>query len=208
MSRTSASDSDATVRVIGAGLGRTGTTSLWTALRQILAAPCYNMKEFMGHPEHAPQWTKAAQGVDVNWRALFKGYGAVVDWPAASFWYEISQAYPDALIVLTLREPEAWWESADQTIFRRMRSAPPNPVLNAVNDVFAARFCSDINNRDACLNAFRMHYDDVRARAPADRLLEWSPGEGWQSLCDRLGLAVPSFEFPHVNTREEFLKSQ
>lgn len=197
-----------TIRVIGAGLGRTSTTSLCTALKQLLGNPCYHMLEFIKHPDHARYWGEAAATGDTDWRALLQGYGAAVDWPIASFWYEASQAYPDAVIVLSLREPQSWWESANATIFKAMREAPPNSVLDTVKQVFAARFTLAIDNRDACLAAFEAHYADVRARAPAGRLLEWSPQDGWEPLCDRLGVAVPAEPFPRVNTRDEYLRER
>ena len=194
------------VRLIGAGLGRTGTTSLWKAAGLLFGAPCYNMKEFMHHPEHASAWHCAARDGAADWQSVFNGYAAVVDWPAASFWYEIAEAFPDALIVLTLRDAESWWESADQTIFERIRSAPANPILAAVEDVFEARFTMNLDDAGACKAAFDAHYVDVRRRAPADRLLEWHPGEGWEPLCRRLGVTAPDTPFPHTNTRREFIE--
>jgi len=194
------------VQLIGAGLGRTGTTSLWKAMRQLLDAPCYNMNEFIKNPEHAAVWRAAAENRNVDWHSLFRGYGAVVDWPAASFWYEISQAFPEAVIVLTVRDADSWWESANSTIFRVMREASANPVLNTVNRVFAARFTSRIGDRAASIAAFEDHCADVRTRAAFERLLEWHPQDGWEPLCARLEMPVPASDFPHVNTREEFVE--
>ncbi len=195
-----------TVKVVGAGLGRTGTTSLTKALGQLLDTHCYHMFEFMKHPEHITFWRQAAAVGDTDWKALFANYGAVVDWPVASYWYEVSQAYPDAIILLSVREPESWWGSANATIFKRMRESRPNPILDVVKQVFESRFTLDLGNRDACIAAFEAHYADVRARAPADRLLEWSPGDGWGPICEKLGVPVPTQPFPHANSREEFLK--
>jgi len=194
------------VQLIGAGLGRTGSTSLWKAMRELLDVPCYNMNEFIRNPEHAEAWRAAAEGRKVDWHLLFRGYGAVVDWPAASFWHEISQAFPDAVIVLTVRDAESWWESANTTIFRAMREASANPVLNTVSRVFAARFTSRISDRAASIAAFEDHYADVRARAASDRLLEWHPKDGWEPLCAKLEMPAPTSDFPHVNTREEFVE--
>src|SRR5690242_16311928 len=96
-----------TLRVVGAGLGRTGTHSLKLALEQLLGAPCYHMAEVFEHPEHVPLWDQATRGEMPDWDALFDGYGAAVDWPMAAFWREIGEAYPDALILLSVRDADS-----------------------------------------------------------------------------------------------------
>lgn len=73
-----------TIKVVGAGLGRTGTTSLKAALEQLLGGPCHHMFEFFVHPEQVSPWHAAARGEAVDWAALLAGYDAVVDWPGAS----------------------------------------------------------------------------------------------------------------------------
>ena len=112
-----------TLRVVGAGLGRTGTLSLKLALEKLLGGPCYHMAEVFAHPEHVPVWHAAARGEPVDWRALFAGYRAGVDWPQGSFWPEIAQAFPDALVLLSVRDADSWWQSASETIFRGMHAA-------------------------------------------------------------------------------------
>src|SRR5207237_3883303 len=114
------------LRGVGAGLGRTGTHSLKLALEQLLEGPCYHMLEVFQHPEHIPLWHAAAKGTMPDWDELFADYVAVVDWPAASFWREISGANPDAIVLLSVRESaEAWWHSADDTIFQIARREVP-----------------------------------------------------------------------------------
>src|SRR5262245_52291601 len=105
------------MRLIGAGLGRTGTLSLKIALEKLLGGPCYHMMEVLAHPDHVALWTGAARGRMPDWHALFGGYRAVVDWPAASFYRELMQAFPDAVVLLSLRDAESWWRSAHATIF-------------------------------------------------------------------------------------------
>src|SRR5688572_13224161 len=101
-----------TLQVVGAGLGRTATKSLKIALEHVLAAPCYHMDEVFAHPGHIPAWHAAAQGRMPDWHTLLAGYHAVVDWPAAAFWPELSKAFPDALVLLSVRDPQSWWQSA------------------------------------------------------------------------------------------------
>jgi hypothetical protein len=197
------------MRVVGAGLGRTGTHSLKIALEQLLGAPCYHMIEVMGRPEHVPLWQQAAEGDMPDWPALFDGYDAVVDWPAGSFWHEIGDAYPDALILFSVREPDAWWTSASNTIFQAMERPPADddsfrPWYDMVTTLFRERFTDDYMNAEAAKAAYVRHNDDVRRTAPKDRLLEWHPGDGWAPICDALGVPVPDAPFPHVNTTDEF----
>lgn len=100
------------LRVIGAGLPRTGTKSLCVALEELTGELCYHMGDVISDPRHVPVWRRAVAGSPPPWRELFAGYGAVVDWPASAFWCELSQEYPDALVVLSTRSsPEQWWRS-------------------------------------------------------------------------------------------------
>jgi hypothetical protein len=196
------------LRVVGAGLGRTGTMSLKLALEQLLDAPCYHMLEVFEHPEHVEMWHRAALGDMPDWDALFAGYGAAVDWPMASFWYEISEAYPDALILLSVREPDAWWKSAHDTIFQAISRPPADGADPAWFDMVMAfmreRFTADLSDEQAAKAAYVRHNDDVRRRAPKDRLLEYRTGDGWRPICDAFGVPVPDAPFPHANTTEEF----
>ena len=106
-----------TLQVIGAGLGRTGTTSLKQALEQLLGGPCYHMLEVQGRTTDADSWGDAYEGRPPAWDNFFEGYQATVDWPAAPFWAELSRTFPDGLILLSVRDPDAWWKSASSTIF-------------------------------------------------------------------------------------------
>jgi hypothetical protein len=105
------------LQVIGAGLGRTGTTSLREALEQLLGGPCYHMLEVRERTDHPDAWGDAYEGRLPVWRDFFDGYVATVDWPAAPFWSEISMVFPEALILLSVRDADDWWRSASNTIF-------------------------------------------------------------------------------------------
>jgi hypothetical protein len=99
--------------VVGAGLGRTGTSSLKVALERLLECPCYHMVETFDRPIHLDAWRRAALGEPVDWRAVLDGFGAAVDWPAAAFWRELASEHPGALVLLSTREPAAtWWTSS------------------------------------------------------------------------------------------------
>src|SRR5437870_2958107 len=104
------------LKVIGAGLGRTGTLSLKLALEELGFGPCHHMAEVMLHLESVPLWIQAADG-NPDWEAIYKGYAATVDYPGCFFWRELEKFYPDAKIILTVRDPEQWFESTQATIF-------------------------------------------------------------------------------------------
>jgi Sulfotransferase domain len=199
-----------TIQVVGAGVGRTGTLSLKTALEQLVGEPCYHMLEVFGHPEHVTFWREAAEGRKVDWTGTLSEYGATSDFPACLFWQEILEANPDAVVVLsTRRDTQSWWESASQTIFAIDGAHLPPEMADWYQmwkAVSSARFTADLTDRAAAQKAYDRHNAEVRSSAPADRLVDWQPGDGWGPLCERLGVAVPTEPFPHLNTREEFPK--
>jgi hypothetical protein len=195
-----------TLKVVGAGLGRTGTHSLKLALEQLLGGPCYHMMEVFGRPDDIPRWQAAVDGKPGPWDDIMGSYVAAVDWPAAAFWEPLSAAYPDAIIVLSTRSSaDAWYESASNTIFAAMnRMTTENPEWSHMVDGMLAAFTPDVRDATASKAAYERHNAHVRATAPADRLVDWQPGEGWEPICAALKLPVPDAPFPHVNTTDEF----
>jgi hypothetical protein len=198
------------IRVVGAGLGRTGTASLKQALERLLGAPCYHMAEVFEHLDHVPRWHAAIRGEQVDWTQILDGYDAIVDWPGASCWRSIAAANPDAPVLLSTRaDAETWYRSAKATILDDVPKevAEAKPELAGfgamVSDMFEA-FDPNWKDRDAALAAYERHNAAVRAEVPTDRLVEWQPGDGWEPLCAALSVPVPEEPFPHTNTTEEF----
>ena len=196
------------LRVVGAGLGRTGTASLQLALQQLLDGRCYHMGETFGRPDDIPVWHAAVNGSSPDWDAFLDDYVATVDWPACAFWRELAAANPDALVLLSTRSSaDAWWKSANDTIFgimpRLAADEATQPFHRMLTQLFG-RFTDDISNEGAVKAAFLRHNDDVRRTAPPGRLLEWQPAQGWAPICDALGVPVPDEPFPHVNTTDDF----
>jgi hypothetical protein len=199
------------VKVVGAGLGRTGTHSLKLALEQLLGAPCYHMVEVFGRPDDVAVWQRAINGEPVDWAELFADYEAAVDWPACAFWREISDAFPDAPVLLSTRSnADAWFKSANDTIFglSRMPRDEGAPIGAAHGSMVLAMwertFTPDYLDHDAATHAYEVHNAAVRAAIPSDRLIDWQPGDGWEPICAKLDLRVPDAPFPHVNTTEDF----
>ncbi len=194
-----------TLRVIGAGVGRTGTNSLQLALQQLLHGRCYHMHEVFPRPDDIPVWHAAALGRMPDWPAFFAEFNAAVDWPASAFWPELAAAFPHAVIVLsTRRDAETWWRSASATIFPATLAAPDDPWRRMIDDLLAQRFTRAIEDKAACIAAYEAHNARVRATVPAARLLEWQVEDGWAPLCAALDLPVPDEPFPHVNSTMEF----
>ena len=195
-----------TLRIVGAGLGRTGTLSLKTALERLLGGPCYHMVEVFGHLDHVPLWHDAMLDKPVDWDVVFDGYVAAVDWPTCGAWQSVAAAYPDALVLLsTRRSADEWWNSASRTIFEATKdSLGLSEEWHDMAMAMFRRFTPDWPDEAACKAAYDRHNADVRAHVPADRLVEWQPADGWGPLCAALGVAEPDEPFPVSNTTAEF----
>ena len=197
-----------TLRLVGVGIGRTGTNSLKVALERLLDAPCHHMIEVFAQPSQIPLWTAAAAG-EPDWPATFDGYAATVDWPGAAFWRELVAEYPDAIVLLSKRESaDAWWKSANRTIFEGFNGVTPPPAPMAAwfetMRGLLARDGIDPTNETSAKLGYERHLQAVRDEVPAERLVEWTAGDGWAPLCTALGVGVPDEPFPHVNTTDEF----
>lgn len=198
--------SEPRIRIVGAGLGRTGTHSLKVALEQLLGAPCYHMVECLGQPDHPDVWRRAYADEAVDWAVLLEGYAATVDWPGAGVWQQMADAFPDALVLLSTRESaDQWWTSASRTIFQGMKDLDPaGSPWNAMAVAMMQRFEPDFVDEARAKAAYERHNAAVRAAVPAGRLVEWRPADGWGPLCEALGVAVPDEPFPVTNTTDEF----
>ena len=198
------------LQIVGAGVGRTGTLSLKLALEQLLGGPCYHMAEVFSHPDHVAMWHAAALGDPPDWDVLFDGYVAAVDWPASAYWRQLAAAYPDAPVLLsTRRDAATWFKSASDTILDHLRGDEVPEGMEAWSEMVQAMFRTHfgdirLDDAEAVMAAYERHNAEVRAEAPAERLLDWQPGDGWEPICAALGVPVPDEPFPHVNTTEEF----
>jgi Sulfotransferase domain len=215
MTATSREAEAIALRVVGAGLGRTGTASLKLALEALLGGRCYHMLEAASRPRDVELWRAAVRGGRVDWPALLGDYAASVDWPACAFWRELAAANPGALVLLSSREsPERWWASMERTIVPTVRQtvAPEQEELARhramVRELLERRFTPRWQDREEAIAAYERHNEDVRRSVEPERLLEWRPGDGWEPLCTALGVAVPAEPFPHENTTEDFRARQ
>jgi hypothetical protein len=198
--------------LIGAGFGRTGTLSLKMALEMLDLGRCYHMMEVFQNPSHAKQWLAAADGRPVDWAQLFADYGATVDWPACTFWRELVDYYPDAKVLLSVRDPERWYKSMSATIFRLLQQTLPDDmdadmrsrVEMVARIVRQMTFDGRLDDKDHAISIFEEHNAAVREAVPADRLLVYEVGDGWEPLCRFLEVPAPAEDFPRVNSTDEF----
>lgn len=198
-----------TVRVIGAGVGRTGTYSLKLALEQLGFGPCHHMEEVAKAPKRqVPLWSAAARG-EPDFAAAYAGFRSAVDWPTAAFWRELADAYPEAKFVLTTRSSELWCDSYSQTIhalLSRPEAALPEarPWFDMAYSVIARSGFDTGMSRAELIDAFETRNAAVRDSLPPDRLLVYEVKEGWEPLCAFLGTQAPEAPFPRTNNRQEF----
>jgi len=192
------------LKVVGTGLGRTGTLSMKHALEQLGFGPCHHMVEVFAHPESVPLWIAAAQGKP-DWDSIFKDYSAMVDYPGCKYWRELVAYYPDAKVLLTIRDADSWFESTQATIFApgSLAVMPQGPLKPFFESIISA-FDGHLHDRAYMTDYFRRHTEEVIRTVPKDRLLVYQVGEGWDRLCAFLGVPVPATPYPSENSREEF----
>ena len=201
-----------TLKIIGTGVGRTGTYSLKTAIGQLGLGPCHHMEEVLHHmPVQLPLWQAAvkADPAKSDFAAIYDGYQSAVDWPTAGFFRELSKAYPEAKFILTVRSPESWAASFSETIYTLLAGkdqAPPH--MQAWLDMAAAviaksGFVAGMSLPDLA-KAFTAHNDAVKAAIAPHKLLVYEVKQGWEPLCAFLDKPVPAEPFPKTNSRVEF----
>ena len=211
------------MKLIGAGLHRTATTTQLVAL-EMLGLPCYHMRDMMADPATSiPQWRKAFEG-NGDWDELFAGKESIVDWPGSYHWRELLDVYPDAKVLLSVRSAESWVESMHNTIAQIwfgdtlmhhlvMAQSKVDPLyaswLDLLNDMWtkADIMVGSGGDRDEMAAGMERWNQEVIDTVPSDRLLVWNPKDGWEPLCELLEIDVPSEPLPDVNDTENFQKN-
>jgi hypothetical protein len=202
------------MKVIGAGFARTGTSSLQAALEELLGEKCYHMKDIMMYPAQLKMWHDFALGKTpaMDWELLFAGYAASVDCPACIYYKEIMEIFPEAKIILTVRDSQAWWKSFNRLMslvdkarllrffIPKLRKLSRFADKIIIENVFGGRM-----EKENCINIFERHNQEVREWVPKGRLLEYEVTQGWKPLCDFLGVAIPKKPFPHLNAGKQSL---
>ena len=210
------------MKLIGAGFGRTGTMSLKIALETLGFSPCYHMTEVFAHPEHTWFWISAWRGDPADWDGVLGGYEAAVDWPACTFYEELMKRHPDAKVILSVREPERWYESVRNTIYELSVVIPRHPIYRigytlvsffvfrgpgnrnlADEIIWQGTFDGRFEDKHHAIEVFKHHNAEVQRRVPEDRLLVYDVKAGWGPLCEFLGVQEPEEPFPRTNEAAE-----
>lgn len=195
------------LKVIGAGLGRTGTLSMKLALEHLGFGPCYHMLEIMGDArKRLPQWIEVVRGRP-DWDAIFDGYQSSVDYPTCYFWREQAAHYPEAKVILTTRDAEGWFESVNRTIMSpgSVASMRAGPFAEFMEGTVLKDFGERTNDREFMVDYFRRWEQSVIDEVAPERLLVHRPGDGWEPLCAFLEAPVPQQPYPRVNSSEDML---
>ncbi len=193
--------------VIGAGYGRTGTLSLKSALEQLGYIKCHHMLEVIKDSKQSTGWLAAALGEPPNWDDLYQGYQAAVDWPTCHFYRELADYYPKAKVILTVRDPLAWFQSISNTTLRVIKqgiadgAATPNLGSELV---VKGAFEGNLDDPDHAVDMFNRHTEAVKKNIDPDRLLVFDVREGWEPLCAFLNKPLPAGDFPRSNSQDEF----
>jgi len=193
------------MQLIGAGFGRTGTLSLKGALEEVGFGPCYHMMEVFKQPEDLVQWAAVAKGQVINWREFFQAYQATVDWPGAAVWTQLHGTFPEAKVLLSVRDPVRWYESALNTIHESTQGTV-NPLFKQMVDylIWNGTFHGKFLDQAYAIGVFEAHIAHVKATVPPEQLLVYDVKEGWAPLCAFLGVPVPETPSPRLNDREAF----
>ncbi len=204
------------LQVIGVGLPRTGTLSLKLALEQLGFGPAHHMTEIYRLPERWDLWRRAAGGEAVDWDRVFAGFSSTTDAPGCCFAAELSAFYPTAKVILTIRNPDDWIDSVSETVFSpKYAGEMANSPFKSVGALLSAKLRStpglappdfSQDRRQIGLGAYRAHNAHVQRIIPADRLLVYNVAEGWEPLCQFLGVPTPRTAFPNQNQRKEFFE--
>ena len=213
-----------TLAEIGAGFGRTGTLSLRDALERLGFAPCDHAIHSNSHPERYALWLEAArrkrEGLPIDWRPLFTGYRATTDWPGVYFWRELVEAHPEAKVILSVRDPQRWYDSLRDSGYAKLLQRTQTRKGRFLHGLLAwldpraghrfrtneetlwdGTFGGRFGEREHAIRVFEEHNREVRATVPSERLLVFAVKEGWEPLCRFLGVPVPEGEpFPHSHT--------
>jgi Sulfotransferase domain len=204
------------MKLIGAGFGRTGTMSLKAALEQIGYGPCFHMIDLIKGQMELEPWEAAYKGEPVDFEAALDGWESTIDWPACTYWEQLVETFPEAKVLLTVRDPDKWYESCLNSIHEAAERGsrgelggdhpPPPEVMAVINGLiwdgtFHGRFQED---RGYAIDVFNRHNEAVKAGVPSDRLLVYDINEGWGPLCEFLGEEVPDTPLPHLNDTASF----
>jgi hypothetical protein len=172
---------------------------------------CHHMEKLLLDPSQDPKAFEAAYSHrTADWDKVFANYDAAVDWPAAEFWPELMTQYPSAKVILTVRDPNDWYDSVGKTIKEWPMDAAFEWPKRMMETRAMARILvkegalKDYANKDVMISKFMDNIARVEEAVPKERLLIFRPSDGWDPLCRFLDTTPPDIEFPQCNRRGDF----
>jgi len=191
------------MKLINTGLGRTGTTSLKAALEMLGIAPVFHAPDLFTNTKYLDVWEAACEGQTIDWRTFFADY-EVADWPVAFFYKEIIKAYPEAKVMITVRDPEEWFKNFKAVWQQVLSINLPIPRLQRLRRFIRLRMMEEFfegkgNDKAQMVCFFENYVEGVKEFVPADKLLVYNVTEGWEPLCEFLEVDVPQQAFPNAN---------
>lgn len=210
------------MKLIGAGLPRTATLTQRAALEILGLSPCYHMQNVFAEMSEAGRWRDVLDG-RLPVAEIVGDYPAVVDWPGSYYYRELMEAYPDAKVLLSVRDGMSWARSMQQTIWglfyddtlirhvsdARMKVDPVwETYIEMMKEMWERTRLLDgeATTLEFMASAMERFNNEVRAAVPAEKLLEWAPADGWQPLCEFLELPIPDEPVPHINDTAQFVE--
>lgn len=211
------------IKIIGAGFPRTGTTTLKGSLEALGFNKVYHMKVLLVNPDQRHYWKQLDETGDTDWDGLYNGYDATVDFPCYPWYKEHMKRYPDAKVILTVRDFESWYKSVSSTVYtagpqtagekikmmgKLLTDSRARKVVKCIkffkNYFFKGKLQGRFGDKEFARKFWDDHIAEVKATVPADKLLVYDVRDGWAPLCNFLGVPIPSEPLPHLNKKENF----
>jgi len=216
------------LQVINASYSKTGTKTMHEAFDILGYKVCDAHENVYSHYDIWEKIWNNEGDVRKHFHTLYGanskwGYTAVTDLPTYNFWDVLAEEFPDAKVILIERDEDKWANSLEKHIgvehaefkemmFWRCYTWIYSKIMNHSSVAMGvymdfmrplalgpeARNYYGIN-MDIKRSQYRKHNLYVKTHCPADRLLIYKLGDGWEPLCKFLGKPVPEKEFPHCN---------
>jgi len=79
------------------------------------------------------------------------------------------------------------------------------PVLKFNGKFINWQFGKDYKNKAEIIKRYNKHNEIVMNTISKEKMLVFDPKQGWEPLCNFLGVLIPDTPFPQSNTRDEFI---
>ncbi|KAK2603868.1 hypothetical protein QQS21_003903 [Conoideocrella luteorostrata] len=217
------------MKVLSLGLPRTGTLSMAEALEILGYQNVYHCLRGLNFEQHCPLFSHAADATfptlktyrenaemtREDWDAIFGASEAATE-VASLFGPQLITAYPDAKVVLVIRDFDSWYRSLNDTLIAGLWSPPLNFIASYIHPLIGVTTIEVIRKmafgffeadsvdsvRTNARAVYDRHHRQILEMVPAERLLIYDLKSGWGPLCEFLGKPIPESEFPRSNEAE------